>query len=99
MDTKSGKTENHYSYVGCSMLPRYEDDRGFRDLRGKARFRLLRGAKRSGTGMIDIGLIIKNVGFWDVRVPFEKAPDSLRGTRPEIGTKLHALWCEYSNHV
>ena len=94
MDTESGKTECYHRYVGYGILPGCEDVQRLRDLRGKATFKLLRGAKRSGTGMIDIGMIIEDLGQGDesVGVPFKKALDSLRGSRHEISSELHKYY-------
>ena len=62
-------------------------------MRTKATFKLLRGAKRSGAGMIDLGMIIEDVRQWDesVGILFEKALESLRRTRRSIGSELHAI--------
>ena len=70
--------ECYHRYVDYGMLPGREDVQGLKNLRGKATFKLFRGEKRSGTGMI-----IEDVGHWDdgVGVPFENVLASLRKTR------------------
>ena len=93
MEIEPGKMECYHRCTNYGMLPGREDVHGLKDLRGKATFKLFRGAKQSGTGMIDIGMIIKDVGQWDdsVGVPFENALASLQITRRQIGSELHAI--------
>ena len=93
-DNDSGKMECYHQYHNSAILPEHESVQGLRDLRTKAIFKLLRGAKRAGGArMIDIGMIIEDVREWDqsVGIPFEKALESLQRTRQSIGSELHAI--------
>ena len=94
MDIDSGKIEFYHRYHDSAILPGYETVQGLRDLCTKATFKLLCGVKRSGGArMIDIGMIIEDVGQWDesVGVLFEKALESLQRMRRSVGSELHAI--------
>ena len=51
--------------------------------------------------MIDLGMTIEDVDQLDESfgVPFEKALHSLRRTRREIGSKLHAVYLPVAWHL
>ena len=61
METKPGKIECYHRYDDYGMLPGHKDVQGLKDLCVKATFKLFHSAKRSGIGMIDIGMIIKDI--------------------------------------
>ena len=65
MDTRSGNTECYHRYVEYGTLPRDEDIQGLRNLLTKATFKLLHGTKRTGRGMIDLGMTIEDVDQLD----------------------------------